>query len=238
MEVSQLKVLIVDHDASIRKILELKLNNLGYKTFLASNGKEALGIFNNVEPDLVILDLVLPKLDGYDVCRIMRKSSQVPIIILTTLATVSERVMGLELGADDYIIKPFSLKELEVRINSILKRNNVLQIKKKEEKKDVFQIGNLVIFLDKKQIIKNDNILNITETEFNLLEILIENIGEVLPRPVIIDNVWGYKPERAIDARIVDVYIFRLRSKIEENPNNPDLILTVRGSGYMIKKFD
>jgi len=197
---------------------------------------QAFQIFSKKSLDLVILDLNLPNFEGPDLCREISKNTQIPIIILTALNTINDRLLGLELGADDYVLKPFYPKELETRIRSILKRtNNTKPIK--ENKKNTLSIAELVIDLDKRDVFRNDIIIKLTIIEFSLLKFLIENAGKGLSRKMILDNIWGYTPERAIDMRVVDVYISRLRSKIEENSNKPDFILTVRGTGYTFKKY-
>ena len=233
MVVYNQRILVVDKDINIRQALENMLTALGYKVFLASNGKEALLSFANNQPDLVILDIILPKLDGYEVCRNIRENSQIPIIILMALNNTSNQVLGLELGADDYIIKPFSPTELEARIKSVLRRADLSLQKPKKSEQKIFRIGNLAINLDKKAVLKNDLRIKLTATEYSVFELLIENSGKSISRKKILENVWGYTPERDIDARIVDVHISRLRAKLEENPGKPDFIITVRGKGYM-----
>ena len=233
MVVYNQRILVVDKDINIRQALENMLTALGYTVFLASNGKEALLSFANNQPDLVILDIILPKLDGYEVCRNIRENSQIPIIILTALNNTSNQVLGLELGADDYIIKPFSPTELEARIKSVLRRADLSLQKPKKSEQKIFRIGNLAINLDKKAVLKNDLRIKLTATEYSVFELLIENSGKSISRKKILENVWGYTPERDIDARIVDVHISRLRAKLEENPGKPDFIITVRGKGYM-----
>ena len=160
-------------------------------------------------------------------------NSQIPIIILTALNNTSNQVLGLELGADDYIIKPFSPTELEARIKSVLRRADLSLQKPKKSEQKIFRIGNLAINLDKKAVLKNDLRIKLTATEYSVFELLIENSGKSISRKKILENVWGYTPERDIDARIVDVHISRLRAKLEENPGKPDFIITVRGKGYM-----
>ena len=230
-------ILIVDSDINLSRLLAARFTILGYRILLAFNGKDALSNLNKEQPDLVILDLLLPKLDGYEVCCRIRENYQIPIIILTGLSNISDRIIGLEFGADDYILKPFSLKELETRIKVILRRSN-LQIHKEVKKKyNRLQIGNLAIYMDVGLVLKNNLEINLTPTEYNILELLIENAGNRLSRTLILDNIWGYTPERYGDIRLVDVYISRLRSKIEENPSNPELILTERGIGYLFTKY-
>jgi OmpR family response regulator RpaB len=238
LEIYNEKILVVDDETSIRQILETRLSIRGYKVILASNGEEALYMFKKENPNLVILDIMLPKIDGYEVCSEIRKKSQVPIIMLTALGDISDRVMGLELGADDYVMKPFSPKELEARIRSVLRRtdsSNIVTEKRTNESR--LQIGTLVIDTNKRQVFKGKERIKLTGMEFNLLELLVTKAGERLSRSMILDRVWGYTPERYLDTRVVDVHISRLRSKLEEDPSNPDLIITARGTGYMFQRY-
>ena len=218
-----------------KRQLETRLSIRGYKVFLAADGEEAITMFKKERPNLVILDLMLPKIDGYGVCRELRKESKVPIIMLTALGGISDRVTGLELGADDYVIKPFSPKELEARIRSVLRRTQKPVTQKANS--EIFYMGNLKIDTLKRQVFKSNRRIKLTGTEFNLLELLIKRAGERLTRTLILDKIWGYIPERYVDTRLVDVHISRLRSKLEEDPSNPDLILTARGTGYMFQKI-
>nr|YP_009873570.1 ompR [Isochrysis galbana]QKW88453.1 ompR [Isochrysis galbana] len=233
---SKEKILVVDDELNIRQILETRLKIRGYEVIVACNGEEALTLFHKEQPDLVILDIMLPKIDGYTVCSELRKKSSVPIIMLTARGDISDRVMGLEFGADDYVIKPFSPKELEARIRSILRR--IEKINDQNSSKTYFlQIGNLTINMQSRQVFKNNKRVRLTEMEFTLLELLVRKAGERLSRAYILDSVWGYTPERYLDTRVVDVHISRLRSKLEEDPGKPDLILTARGTGYMFQKI-
>ena len=229
------KVLIVDDDLEILLFLGARLTNIGYKVFLASNGKDALVSFNKELPDLIILDIILPKLDGYEVCRKIRTYSQTPLFIITSLDSISDRTTGLELGANDYLIKPFSPKELEARIDSLLGLFNrpTNHFLKNPHKR--IQIDNLIIDLSTKIIETKYSKIKLTSIEHTLLELLIANAGQKLSRSKILNNVWGYTPERYVDTRIVDVNISRLRAKIEADPVNPSLIITVRGIGYMFR---
>lgn len=224
-------ILIIDNETQTTQALASKLQELGYEVFSATNGNDAFPIFNKERPDLIILDVLLPKMDGYEVCRRIRKLRNVPIILLTALENISNRIIGLELGADDYVIKPFSFKELEARIKSILRRYSY----KYPDRKESFQFGNLTLNLERKQIKKNNETLTLTPIEFCLLELLINNAGCPLSRSTILTNIWGYAPQRIIDTRIVDIHIYKLRSKIEENSCKPDFILTARGIGYMFQ---
>ena len=234
-EVQNEKILVADDEINIRRILETRLSIRGYKVFIAADGEEAITMFKKERPNLVILDLMLPKIDGYGVCRELRKESKVPIIMLTALGGISDRVTGLELGADDYVIKPFSPKELEARIRSVLRRTQKPVTQKANS--EIFYMGNLKIDTLKRQVFKSNRRIKLTGTEFNLLELLINRAGERLTRTLILDKIWGYIPERYVDTRLVDVHISRLRSKLEEDPSNPDLILTARGTGYMFQKI-
>ena len=234
-EVQNEKILVADDEINIRRILETRLSIRGYKVFLAADGEEAITMFKKERPNLVILDLMLPKIDGYGVCRELRKESKVPIIMLTALGGISDRVTGLELGADDYVINPFSPKELEARIRSVLRRTQKPVTQKVNS--EIFYMGNFKIDTLKRQVFKSNRRIKLTGTEFNLLELLINRAGERLTRTLILDKIWGYIPERYVDTRLVDVHISRLRSKLEEDPSNPDLILTARGTGYMFQKI-
>jgi two-component system, OmpR family, response regulator RpaB len=229
------KILVVDDEVSIRKILETRLSLQGYQIFLASNGKEALSALKKYKPDLVILDVMLPQLDGFDVCREIRKERRTPIIMLTALSDISNRVLGLDLGADDYIVKPFSLKELEARIRSVLRRTDITRDLKQDTIPNTIVIGTLTVDLIRRHVFKANNRVKLTGMEFNLLELLIKKRGESLSRASILKYVWGYTPERYTDTRVVDVHISRLRAKLEDKPSNPDLILTARGKGYMFQ---
>ena len=181
---------------------------------------------------------MLPKIDGYEVCTEIRKESKVPIIMLTALGDISDRVMGLELGADDYVIKPFSPKELEARIRSVLRRTETPNaVSSLTLNQTVLQVGSLRIDINRRQVFNGHKRIKLTGMEFNLLELLVTKAGERLSRSVILDSVWGYTPERYLDTRVVDVHISRLRAKLEEDPSNPDLIITARGTGYMFQRY-
>ena len=236
MDVYKKKILIVDDDTEILLFLGSRLTNLGYKIFLASNGKDALTSFYKELPDLLIFDLILPKLDGYKVCRKIRAHSQVPMLIVTSLPNISDRITGLELGADDFVIKPFSPKELEARIKSLLRRSKHLVKNSSSRPQKIVKIGNVIIDFNTRTIETKYSKVKLTGIEYSLLELLIDNPGKQLSRSKILNNVWGYTPERYIDTRIIDVHISRLRSKLELDPVNPELIITVRGIGYMFRK--
>jgi OmpR family response regulator RpaB len=225
------KVFILDYDKKILQLLKIRLTLLGYSVIIANTGRNALKVFYSENPDLVITELILPIIDGYEVCRKIRQKSQVPIIILSASGNPS---LVLDLGADDYITKPFLPKYLEARIRSLLSRSKPAILKTKNQKK--IKINKLSIDLDTRIVINNKRKTKLTNNESLLLEFLFDHEGKNLSRSTIINNVWGYIPEREVDNRIVDLYISKLRSKIEEDPLKPDLILTIRNIGYKFKR--
>lgn len=232
------KVLVVDDEASIRRILDTRLSMIGYIVITACDGEEALSLFKKEDPNLVILDVMMPKLDGYGVCQEIRKNSDVPIIMLTALGDVADRITGLELGADDYVIKPFSPKELEARIRSVLRRTEKVQLSTTNNNNSgVVQFNFLKIDFNRRQVYKSDERIRLTGMEFSLLELLVSKSGQAFSRAEILQEVWGYTPERHVDTRVVDVHISRLRAKLEIDPSNPDLILTARGTGYLFQRI-
>ena len=230
------KILVVDDEASIRRILETRLSMIGYDVVTAADGEEALDTFRHEIPDLVVLDVMMPKLDGYGVCQELRKESDIPIIMLTALGDVADRITGLELGADDYVVKPFSPKELEARIRSVLRRVEKTGTSGIPSS-GVITINNIRIDTNKRQVYKGDERIRLTGMEFSLLELLVSRSGEPFSRSEILQEVWGYTPERHVDTRVVDVHISRLRAKLEDDPSNPELILTARGTGYLFQRI-
>ena len=233
------KILVADDEASIRRILETRLKMVGYDVVVAEDGEEAVEVFNKTNPDLVVLDVMMPKMDGYGVTREIRRTSDVPIIILTALGDVSERITGLELGADDYVIKPFSPKELEARVKAVLRRTNTKEVAAPTSKvaKNVITTGNIRIDTARRQVFRKNERIRLTGMEFSLLELLVNNSGQAYSRNEILQHVWSYPPDHRIDTRVVDVHISRLRSKLETDPANPELILTARGIGYMFQRI-
>jgi two-component system, OmpR family, response regulator RpaB len=230
------RILVVDDEASIRRILETRLSMIGYDVVTAADGEEALDIFRKATPNLVVLDVMMPKLDGYGVCQELRKESDVPIIMLTALGDVADRITGLELGADDYVVKPFSPKELEARIRSVLRRVDKTSVPGIPSS-GVIHVANIRVDTNKRQVYKGDERIRLTGMEFSLLELLVSRSGEPYSRAEILQEVWGYTPERHVDTRVVDVHISRLRAKLEDDPSNPELILTARGTGYMFQRI-
>ena len=231
------KILVVDDEVSIRRILETRLSSLGYNVITAGDGEEALQVYRKENPKIIILDIMMPKLDGYGVCQEIRRGSDVPILMLTALGDVTDRITGLELGADDYMVKPFSPKELEARVKAILRRLDRASISHQISTSGILSMGNIKIDTNRRQVYKHNEKIRLTGMEFSLLELLISKSGEPFSRASILQEVWGYTPERHVDTRVVDVHISRLRSKLEEDPSNPDLILTARGTGYLFQKI-
>ena len=229
-------ILVVDDEPAVLRILITRLELAGYKVFSADDGEKALEVFHREAPDLVVLDVMLPKIDGFAVCRRLRAESCVPIIFLTALEAISEKVAGLDLGADDYLSKPFSPKELEARIATILRRMGpgaaVAEPRELPAGQGVMRLGDLVVDTNRRQVSRAGQRIGLTYTEFSLLELLFREPGRVVPRAEILEQLWGYPPRRAADLRVVDVYVARLRGKLEPDPRNPELILTVRGIGY------
>jgi two-component system, OmpR family, response regulator RpaB len=236
LETHKEKILVVDDEASIRRILETRLSMIGYDVVTAADGEEALDTFRNAGPDLVVLDVMMPKLDGYGVCQELRKESDVPIIMLTALGDVADRITGLELGADDYVVKPFSPKELEARIRCVLRRVDKVG-SSGIPNSGVIHVGSIKIDTNKRQVYKGDERIRLTGMEFSLLELLINRSGKPFSRSEILQEVWGFTPAHHVDTRVVDVHISRLRAKLEDDPSNPELILTERGMGYLFRRI-
>ncbi|NEO84307.1 MAG: response regulator [Spirulina sp. SIO3F2] len=230
------KILVVDDEPAVRRILTTRLSMAGYIITTAADGEEAIEKFELESPDLVILDVMLPKGDGYQICEQLRATSEVPIIMLTALSNVADRIAGLQMGADDYLVKPFSPKELEARINTILRRF------KKGEFRDsgsngTVQVGNLSVDSNRRRVYIDDQLIRLTEIEFNVLQLLINQAGEPISRADILEAIWGYAPRQPGDLRLVDVHISRLRGKIEADPKQPEYIITERGMGYSFQRF-
>jgi len=235
-----LKILVADDEENIRRILETRLVILGHEVTLAENGAQALEHFRASEPDVVVLDVMMPELDGFAVTERIRAQSEVPIILLTALGDVADRITGLQLGADDYMVKPFSPKELEARIRCVMRRVSSVQANEVAgpgRTAHVVVVGDLSIDFNKRQAHRGDERIRLTGMEFNLLELLLSRSGEPISRLDMLEKVWGYKPERSSDSRVVDVHISRLRAKLEDDPENPELILTARGLGYMFQRI-
>lgn len=230
------KILVVDDEKPISDIISFNLENEGYAIEKAYDGEQALEVFEKSQPDLVILDLMLPKMDGLEVCREIRKQSAVPVIMLTAKDSEIDKVLGLELGADDYVTKPFSNRELIARVKANLRRNLVKEPEPQEINKNEIVVGDLVIHQDAYIISKHGEEIELTHREFELLHYLARHIGQVMTREHLLETVWDY--DYFGDVRTVDVTIRRLREKIEDIPSHPTYIVTRRGVGYLLKNPD
>jgi DNA-binding response OmpR family regulator len=217
-------ILVVEDDAVLRDTLALNLRAEGYEVHSAEDGETGLALARDLDPDLVVLDVMLPKLDGLTVCRILRRKSRVPIIILTARGTEADKIVGLETGADDYIVKPFSLGEFLARVRAALRRGAVAPAT------DELTSGDLRIDLISRRTYMGETELQLAPKEFELLAILMRHAGAVLTRDLLLTRVWG--DDYLGDTRTVDVHIRWLREKIEEDPSNPERIITLRGVGY------
>ncbi len=228
-------ILIIEDEQPIVDILKFNLENAGYRTITALDGITGLEKALNESPDLILLDVMLPGIDGHEVCRRVREKSNVAIIMLTAREEELDKVLGLELGADDYITKPFSIRELLARVKANLRRITELEIAaltQTEEKKnpDTLTFGDLSINISRYEVKKNNEIIDITLREFELLKFLVNQPNTIFSRETLMENVWGY--EYYGDVRTVDVTIRRLREKIEDDPRMPKYIITKRGVGY------
>jgi len=227
---SRAKLLLVDDDTMLIKALEMYLARGGYEVHTAGNGLDGLKQLFSLRPDLVVLDVMMPQLDGWETCRRIREMSTVPIIMLTARGQESERVMGLKLGADDYVPKPFSLKELEARIEAVLRRAKATKPAEKRDASVLYVTDDLVIDSERWEVRRNGERLDLTSTELRLLFFLAENAGRVLSHQQLLEKVWG--PEYVDNVNYTKLFIWRLRQKIEAAPENPRYILTERGIGY------
>lgn len=220
------RVLVVDDDEALAEMLDIVLRSEGFGTQLCHHGAEALGIFRQYRPDLVLLDLMLPGRDGVDVCRDIRAESGVPIVMLTAKTDTNDVVHGLEAGADDYIAKPFKTQELLARIKTRLRRN----VPRTDTDEDLLRIGDVVIRVDEHTVRRGDTEIQLTPLEFDLLLALARNPRQAFTRELLLSQVWGYR--HASDTRLVNVHVQRLRSKVERDPERPEIVVTVRGVGY------
>lgn len=227
------RILVVDDEKPISDIISFNLKNEGFEVLTSFDGEDAIETFNEEQPDLVILDLMLPKVDGLEVCRQIRKESAIPIIMLTAKDSEIDKVLGLELGADDYVTKPFSNRELIARVKANLRRNSAILNEASEQRSNDIEVGDLVIHQDAYTVTKNGEDVELTHREFELLSYLSQHIGQVMTREHLLETVWGY--DYFGDVRTVDVTIRRLREKIEDQPSHPTYILTRRGVGYYLK---
>ena len=223
------KILIVDDEKNIANIIAFNLKKEGYQVIMAGDGQEGVEKAFSENPDLILLDIMMPKMDGYEACKKIREKKNTPIIMLTARAEEVDKVLGLELGADDYVTKPFGVRELMARIKANL-RKTVLREEPAEEKKETGSAGRLEISAERYEVRKDGKTLDLTLREFELLKFLSEKKGQVFSREILLKEVWDY--DYYGDMRAVDVTIRRLREKIEDDPGKPVYILTKRGVGY------
>jgi two-component system response regulator RegX3 len=223
------KILIIEDEISFSEALAFLLEKEGYETHVAETGKQGIEAFNSQQFDLVLLDLMIPEISGIDVCRTIRTSSNIPIIMLTAKDSEVDKVVGLELGADDYVTKPYSARELVARIKAVLRRG-VPDDASASDNTGIHSVGGIRMDIERHQVTVKGALIPLPLKEFELLEFLMRNSGRVLTRGQLIDRVWG--GDYYGDTKTLDVHIKRLRSKIEEDPANPVLIQTIRGLGY------
>ncbi|BAD42289.1 response regulator [Symbiobacterium thermophilum] len=231
------RILVVDDERPIAEILKFSFEREGFEVEMAFDGEEAVAKARASDFDLVILDIMLPKLDGFTVCREIRRFSTVPILMLTAKEDEVDKVLGLELGADDYVTKPFSPRELIARVRAILRRTRVAESSRSRTAADeILREGDITINLTSYEVRKGDKLLELTPREFELLRFLMAHAGQVFSREALLEEVWGY--DYYGDVRTVDVTVRRLREKLEENSARPEYIKTRRGVGYYFQRFD
>jgi len=229
-------ILVVEDDATLLDVLQYNLTREGYTVLTAKDGQEGLDTARDQQPDLLILDIMLPELGGLEVCRILRKETSVPILMLTAKAEEIDKVVGLEVGADDYVSKPFSLRELLARVKAMLRRSEMSKesaATAAEEGTGVVEIGDLMIDLSRHVVTQGGEVVSLSPKEFDLLAFMAQNRRRAFSRDYLLDKVWGY--EYGGDTRTVDVHVRWLRQKIEVDPSRPTRLLTVRGVGYKLE---
>jgi len=231
------KILIVDDEISLQETLAYNLKKQGYDVETTGDGAEALELARKIEPSLIILDVMLPGMDGFEICQILRKEMSTPILMLTARDDEIDRVVGLEVGADDYLAKPFSMRELIARVKALLRRVRLIRAEISQDadanqklKSEIFTFGNLIIDMSRREILVDDEVVPFKPKEYDLLTFFAQHQGQVLTREVILERVWGW--DFIGDSRTVDVHVRWLREKIEQDPAKPCRIITVRGAGY------
>ncbi len=225
------KIIIIEDEKTISDIIKYNLEKEGYSVYTAYDGISGLESIENINPDLILLDIMMPKMDGLEVCKRVRQTSDTPIIMLTAKAEEIDKVVGLEIGADDYITKPFGMRELIARVKANLRRFNIPEVLI-EDNKTIVE-GDLELNLEKYEVLKKGKVIDLTVREFELLKFLVKQKGKIFSRETLLEKVWGY--EYYGDVRTVDVTIRRLREKIEDEPSKAAYVLTKRGVGYYFR---
>ena len=225
-----MKILVVDDEALLVKGIRFNLQNEGYEVLTGSNGLEAVEIVRNEDVDLVVLDVMMPEMDGMTACSKIREFSSVPVILLTAKTDDMDKLMGFDVGADDYLTKPFNILELKARIRALLRRTAAAP----KEEKNTLEIGLISLDLDARNAYRSGKLVDLTAKEFDVIEFLMRNPNRVYSREALLDTIWAY--EYRSDIRTVDVHIRRLREKLEENPAEPQYIMTKWGVGYYFRK--
>ena len=225
-----MKILVVDDEKLLVKGIKFNLENEGYEVGVGYDGEEAVELARSGEYDLIVLDLMMPKLDGLEACLKIREFSNIPIIMLTAKSDDMDKIIGFDHGADDYLTKPFNILELKARIRALLRRSTQMNVK---EKSNRVTYGSITIDSDERNAYKNGHLVDVTAREFDLIELLIHNPGRVYSRESLLDIIWGYEYQG--DIRTVDVHVRRLREKLETEPASPQYIMTKWGVGYYFK---
>ena len=229
MASSEVTVLVVEDEDSFVDALTVGLKREGFRVQIARDGAEALDVFDAVQPDLVLLDVMLPKVSGLDVCRELRSKSRVPIIMVTAKGAEIDTVVGLEVGADDYVTKPYRLRELVARMRAVLRRAPMQYLTDAGDG-EVLVVGDVSVDPERHEVTIRGDAVSLPLKEFELLTLLLENAGRVLTRDVLIDRIWGH--DYVGDTKTLDVHVKRLRAKVEDDPSQPTHIVTIRGLGY------
>lgn len=217
------RILVVDDDEALSEMIGIVLRNDGFEPYFCADGAAAVDIFRSIRPDLVLLDLMLPGVDGIEICRTIRNETDTPIVMLTAKSETADVVRGLEAGADDYVPKPFKPAELVARVRARLRDGDV-------RNSEALRIGDVSIDVSGHEVTRSGERINLTPLEFDLLVALARRPGQVLTRDMLLEEIWGYRHQG--DARLVNVHVQRLRSKVEKDADNPEVVLTVRGVGY------
>ena len=226
-----MKILVVDDEELLVKGIRFNLQNDGYEVITGCNGIQAVELARDQEPDLIILDVMMPQLDGLSACSAIREFSNVPIVLLTAKAEDMDKLMGFDNGADDYLTKPFNILELKARIRALLRRSGATE---QERSTQTLTIGNIMLDLDARNAYRSNQLVELTAKEFDVIEFLMRNPNRVYSRESLLDTIWAY--EYRSDIRTVDVHIRRLREKLEQNPADPQHIMTKWGVGYYFRK--